>query len=167
MYTIFIVSKGLWNETTASYILKALIPYTDANLNLAFKPSAFFFDLEKLSNRKRQTVINAYYNLVKQGFITIDDAGMPRLTEKGRRSVVDYKAIKLKGDVVLMVLFDIPETERFKRDRLRLLLHELSFRQVQKSVWVSEYDYREYLRAEIKKQGLGECVLVYEAHKLK
>jgi len=66
-----------------------------------------------------------------------------------------------------MLVFDIPEDERHKRDRLRLLLRELSFEQVQKSVWTSENDHRDYIRAEIHDFGLDEYVQLYESRLIK
>lgn len=65
-----------------------------------------------------------------------------------------------------MIVFDIAEADRRKRDHLRLLLKELSFRQVQKSVWITKFDHREYLQAEIKALGLEKEVQAYEANPL-
>lgn len=65
-----------------------------------------------------------------------------------------------------MVIFDIPENERNLRDHLRLLLKELKFKKVQQSVWVCKYDFREYITAEIKENGLQKYVQVYESRKI-
>lgn len=150
------------------YILSGLIPYTEANLKLAFRPHAFFNDLEKIDSIKanKQSLKSAYYRAVKRGLIVLDDAGNPRLTEKGRRKIQPYKPVKLKIGARLIVIFDIPEQERYKRTRMRTLLRELSFQQIQKSVWESRYDHREYLRLEIAEMQLHEYVKVYEASQI-
>lgn len=152
-------------KTTTEYILWSLIPYTEPNLKLTFKPSAFFYDLEKISRKNHQTIKNAYYKAQRDGLIVFDDDGMPRLTDKAKRKAKLFKPEKLK-DAVLVVMFDVPEEEKNKRQRLRLLLKELSFKQIQKSVWTCEYDYREYVRSEIKDQELQDYVLFYEARQI-
>lgn len=153
-------------KTTAEYILQGLIPYSDPNLKLVFRPSAFFYDLEKLSRKNHQTIKNAYYKAQRDGLIVINDYGQPTLTDKARKNAKLFKPEKLI-DAVLVVMFDIPEGEKSKRQRLRLLLRELSFKQIQKSVWTCEYDYREYVRCEIKDQNLEDYVLFFEARQIK
>jgi DNA-binding transcriptional regulator PaaX len=150
------------------YILSGLIPYTEANLKLAFAPNAFFNDLEKLDTIKanKKALKSAYYRAIKKGLVKIDDSGIPRLTEKGLRKTKTFKPKKLKG-AKLMIIFDIPEEERPKRQRLRALLRELAFRQVQKSVWVSDFDHREYIRAEINEAQLQGCVELFESRTIK
>ena len=145
------------------YILSSLIPYTESNIKLAFKPSLFFNDLEKLDRIKssKKALKSAYYRAIRQKLILVDEKGIPRLTDKGLREARPYKPEKLKSSK-LMIIFNIPEGERFKRRRLRMLLRELSFHQIQKSVWESRYDHREYLRAEISDMNLQEYVKVYE-----
>lgn len=150
------------------YILAGLIPYTEANVKLAFKPSAFFNDLEKLDRIKasKRVLENAYYRAIKSGLIIFDDNGMPRLTPKAIRKIKPYKPKKLANSN-LMIVFDIPESDKYKRNHLRTLLKELSFKQVQKSVWMSEYDTREYLYMEIKQYGLRQFVKIFEARPIK
>lgn len=150
--------------STTHYVLSSLIPYTEANLKLAFKPNAFFNDLEKLDVIKanKKALKTAYYRAIRQGLIEVNADRIPRLTEKGIRKTKKFRPKKLKG-ARLMIIFDIPEDERFKRQRLRTLLRELSFEQIQKSVWMSEFDHREYIRAEIKDFGLEGCIELFEA----
>lgn len=72
-----------------------------------------------------------------------------RITRKGRiklallsrvitalPSLVFYK--KEKGERVVIVVFDIPEKERVKRDWLRRVLQEMSFSMIQRSVWMGK-----------------------------
>ncbi len=154
--------------TITYYLLGALVPYTEPNLKLSFQPSAFFDDLEKISRLKasRASLRTAYHRAIKKGLIELDGHGLPRLSAKGQRKIKPFHAKKLKG-AKLMVVFDIPEIDRLKRNRLRLLLRELSFQQVQKSVWMSENDHREYLKAEIKEYKLEKYVEVLEARSIK
>jgi DNA-binding transcriptional regulator PaaX len=152
---------------SAQYVLKGFIPYTDANLKLAYRPAAFFNELERISKRNKSTLRSAYYRLLKKGFIELDDCGIPRLTEKGQAHVQLYSPKVFGKNTLLFIIFDIPEEERFKRDRLRKILHELEFEKIQQSVWATKYDYREYLASEIAENDLQDYVQVFEAARLK
>lgn len=155
-------------SSATHYILAGLIPYTESNIKLSFKPSEFFNDLDKLDNVKasRKVLQNAYYRAIKRGLVVFDEVGIPRLTPKAIRKIKPFKPKKLKSSK-LMIIFDIPEAEKYKRNHLRTLLKELSFKQVQKSVWMSEYDTREYLHMEIKQYGLHPYVQIFEARSIK
>lgn len=148
------------------YILKALVPYTDANLRLAFKPISFFNKLAKLSNQKERTLRSAYYRAIKSELLELDSNNIPRLTDKGRDALKIYQPTTFGKDARLLITFDIPESQRIKRARLRTLLRELRFIKIQQSVWITKYDCREYLATEIKESGLTKYVIIYEAVKL-
>lgn len=166
-------------DSALKYILESLIPYTEANLKLSFRPNLFFNDLENIDRQRvwlkerrkdrerfeRQTLRNQFYKAKKKGLITVE-GGVPRLTEKGRRKIRPYKPQKLGPDAYLMVTFDIPENERTKRSHVRLLLKELSFTKVQQSVWISHYDHREYIKGEIEMLDLQDHVHVYECTRI-
>lgn len=155
-------------RSSLHYMLAALVPYTEANIKLSFKPNAFFNDLEKLDQIKlnKNAIKTTYYRAIKNGYIAVDqDKKLPILTSKGHEKLMPFKPKKLK-DSSLMVIFDIPEKERAKRRNLRLLLRELAFKQIQKSVWVSKFDSRKYLELELKKNHLGRYVQIYEAKKI-
>jgi DNA-binding transcriptional regulator PaaX len=153
-------------KTTTEYILWSLVPYTEPNLKLVFSARRFFNDLETISNKKRQTLRNSYYESIHKGLIVLDDQNIPKLTAKGKKVIKRYKPQHLGKHAKLIVMFDIPEGVRYKRTHLRLLLKELSFEQVQKSVWSSPYDHRDYIKSEIKKHYLEDFVQVYEAQRL-
>lgn len=150
-------------DTALRYVVEALIPYTQANMKLAFKPNAFFDDLTRIDKAKysRSSVRSGYYRALKKGLIENQD-GVIVITEKGKNSLVPYRPQKLAGSHILVV-FDIAETERYKRRMFRLLLRELKFRKVQQSVWVTDYECREILSAEIENLRLESNVQIYES----
>lgn len=154
-------------RSTTHYILMSLIPYTESNLKLAFLPHRFFNDLEKLEyvKAKRPSIENAYYRAVRQGYISLDERKVPSLSKKGRRKVQPFIAEELVG-AKLLIIFDIPEMERAKRSHLRILLRELAFQQIQKSVWISNMDHRQYLRDEIRQNKLESFVQIFEARSI-
>lgn len=153
-------------DSALKYLLEALIPYTNANLKLAFKPNLFFNDLENITKQKKLTsgtYKNAYYKAIKDGYIAIRNDHQPRVTKRGIELLQPYKTKILPNEACLMVIFDIPESQRSKRTYLRIILREFKFIQIQKSVWVSKYDSKKYLADELKINGLSDYVLLYEA----
>lgn len=153
-------------NSTLEYVLEGLLPYTEANIKLTFKPGLFFDDLEKISRAGRRTIRNAYYRAQRAGLVELDGQGIPRLTDKGQRRARPFVAQRLSRQARLMVIFDIPEEEAWKRKRLRAVLRELRFEPIQKSVWISQYDHRKLIAAEVKQYGLDKYVQIYEASKL-
>lgn len=160
------MSRPKFSESATRYVLEALIPYTEANMLLTFKPNKFFNELEKRDNRGGQTYRRAFAHAKNRDLIRDDANGTPRLTDKGQRRIQPFIAKKLGKGAKLMIIFDIPENERSKRSHIRLLLGELSFKQIQKSVWVSSYDHTRYLKAEIKRLNLENSVRLFESSEL-
>lgn len=155
-------------RSTTHYVISSLIPYTESNLKLSFRPNAFFNDLEKLSDHKhsKEAVRMSYYRALKRGLIEVGDDSRPRLTDVGVKQLKRYEPQKLCGEASVLVIFDIPERERELRRQLRTLLRELKFEQIQQSVWRSEYDVMEYLVPEIRDNGLDRYVQVHEAARI-
>lgn len=147
------------------YILKGLIPYTEENLKLAFKPKLFFADLEKLHRLNKDTSRKAYYKAVHDGYIHLNGS-TPQLTTEGYKALAPFTARKLKG-AQLLVVFDIPEKDRNKRRLFRSTLREFSFCQIQKSVWMSKYDCARYIKESAKSLSLQKHVRIYEALEIK
>lgn len=153
-------------DSALKYILLALIPYTEQNLKLAYSPNRFFDDLEKISSNKQYSqshLKNTFYNAKKAGLIDTTDK-TPRLTSRGESVLKLYQPVKLENSQ-LMVIFDIPETEAVKRQAFRRALVKLQFRQVQRSVWITEYDHKDYLKTELIWLGIEQYVQVYEVVK--
>lgn len=156
-------------RSTTHYVIASLVPYTEANLKLAFKPNLFFIDLDRLSRQKysKGAVRNAYYRVVKDGFVELDEQKIPRLTQKGEQSLQRYQPKKLGSDASILLIFDIPETDRAVRNKLRATLRELKFTPVQQSVWRTEYDVLDYLKAAIDEYKLEAYVQIYESVRMK
>lgn len=153
---------GKLPDTAMRYVLEALLPYSDANLKLAYKPHAFFNDLEKISRYSRASIRKAYYTARRQGLVTLTDAGTPILSELAIDSLRPYTPQRLDNSKIL-VMFDIPESLKARRSTLRLALKELRFQQVQKSVWSSKYDSRDILRKIISNLAIDDYVEIFEA----
>ena len=152
--------------SSTQYLLCGLVPYTEPNLKLTFMPSKFFAELEQRDKIKQNTARNAFYRALKSGLIEQDSYGNVCLTEKGKKRISTFKAKKLKN-AQLMIIFDIPEIERWKRQHLRNLLKELEFKQIQKSVWVTSFDHKKLLTQEIAHLDMKDCIKLFECSPIK
>jgi len=88
-----------------------------------------------------------------------------RLTSLGEGKVLDYLPIfkyrKKRWDGKwLVVVFDIEEKHSRTRKALREKLRELGFGMLQRSVWISPYDFSSYLQEFLENIGLGGRVLL-------
>lgn len=151
-------------KSTTHYILSGLVPYTEANFQLAFHPHAFFNELERIGKYKSNAAAlrTSYYRAVKQGLISIEDTS-PMLTDKGKQKLARSEPSILSGQARLIVVFDIPESERHLRSRLRATLREFHFHPIQQSVWESEYDVKQYVLEAIRAEGIERYVKLYES----
>lgn len=145
-----------------AFVLKALIPYTQPNLLLAFKPGLFFAELEKISGYKRRYLEEVARRAVEKGLIEQKKNRQLRLTELGRRTALPYVAGTLPDGGRLMVIFDIPEDMATARKQFRRLLIKWGFKQIQKSVWLTNYDHRESVSMAIEELELQGYVELYE-----
>ena len=62
-----------------------------------------------------------------------------------------------------IVIFDIPESKRGYRDKLRVDLIMLGFGKLQESIYITPLDILVDLREMLKTKGYGEWVMVFEA----
>jgi len=152
-------------QSVLTTILKALIPYSRENLMLSFSPNRFFNELEKTSSYRQSTLKNAYWRAHRQGLIE-ETEKTAKLTAKGLEEMRPFMAESLGKDARLMIIFDIPEIESAKRRRLRDLLKLWGFKQIQKSVWSTDSDFRDLLTETVTELKLGGYVEVYESNRL-
>jgi len=69
------------------------------------------------------------------------------------------------SDGPIVVVFDVPETERCKRDWLRNSLKNMGLRMIQKSVWVGHIKIPKRFLEDLKSQKIGKCVEIVEIRK--
>lgn len=92
-----------------------------------------------------QKILNALGNLERGNFIKKIGNENYKLTKKGIKRVNFSKFFKLsldkkkKDGLWRVVIFDISEKQKVKRDLLRQKLKELEFKMIQKSVFMSPY----------------------------
>jgi DNA-binding transcriptional regulator PaaX len=98
------------------------------------------------------------------------------LTRRGKTKLIDLKMRfnKKLPDVAypreidekfIIVAFDIPETDRRKRDWLRYVLRGLGFSMIQKSVWIGKTKIPEKLLGDLSKLRLLDHIEIFEISK--
>lgn len=156
------MNKPLRERSPLVYVLVALIPYSKPNLLLAYKPGLFFRELEKVSRYKQATLESAYYRAERQKLIERRD-NLIRLTAQGKRKIAPFIAKEIGGQAHLMVIFDIPEDVENTRRKFRAVLKEWQFKQIQKSVWITNKDLVDEIVVLVKEMELGNYVQIYES----
>jgi hypothetical protein len=139
-------------------LLRALVPFTEENLTLTYKPAKFFANLEKATGSSRHSLESMVSRGVKQGYIK-RDGGIPILTAEGKRRIQTIKnGEEMRDGNYFVVLYDIPEFLDGSRRRLAHELRVREFKQYQKSFWISEVNYSEEIIDIIAELNLGKYV---------
>jgi len=160
------MANKIRKTSATTYLLLALLPYTEPNMKLVFKPNQFFDDLDNLTDHSKSNMQIAFGRAVNKGWVQIDDENQVKLSLEARQSIEPFIARKLRG-AKLMVIFDIPEEYADLRQKFRLILKHFEFEQIQQSVWMTNRDYREIITETINELDLSEYVELYEARKIK
>jgi len=89
-----------------------------------------------------KNIADLFHQLKRSGYIEItkDSNGNEslRFTNKSRLAVVDQYSKRAQTDnIYKFVSFDIPERLRVNRNHFRRIIKRLGFKQIQKSLWVS------------------------------
>lgn len=134
----------LWLGAAGAVAIAATSPYFGANLAREFT---------KKKKYKQKDVYDTFRRLKKEGCITITEKNNQiyiRLTDKGekRAGIYQINSLKIKqpkgwDKKWRLVLFDIEELKRQKREAFRGLLKNLGLRPLQQSVWLYPYECRD------------------------
>ncbi len=126
-----------------------------------------FLEGEKIDKKNRKRVINSFTYLRRRGYIVFNTESKQiyiKLTPEGKARAKLYTqidSIKIKKQKKWdkkwrVLIFDVPEDVRIKREALRGKLKELGFYMLQKSVWVYPYPCKEELELLKNFFGLDE-----------
>lgn len=120
----------------------------------AHRPMFFSEEYEKLY--LESSIKDGVDRLLRRGRVEVrdtDDGREVRITDKGKTEVIKYRLGELnlikpeKWDGKWrLVIFDVDENMRNKRDELRRWLVKLGLRLMQKSVWIYPYPLEEQIK---------------------
>lgn len=168
--------KFLWDlysfvsktEGALSFFITADKPYGFRGLHEMTWPEIKVFksNWEFEYKKKKKDFAKFIYKLEQNGYIKrlkVKDKSAVMLTPKGLDKVFTIK-MKLKekrqrrDKKWQMVLFDIPEKKRKKRDFFRKSLKYLGYKKLQKSIWVCPHDVLQETKDLIKRYKLESHV---------
>ena len=123
--------------------------------------------------KNQKSFRNSLYQLQKRGWIRFEDRNNKRfvkLTSNGELRALVVKAqfpiIEKWDGKWRIVMFDIPEESREKRDLLRWLLKKRGFRKLQDSVFIHPYPLNREAIVYLKKTGLQNYIRILKVEKM-
>ncbi len=126
----------------------------------------------KLGRYYRWQIKSLIKRLQKQKVIKMA-SGKFVLTSRGKQKVLVYKLKDIKipkskkwDEKWRVLIFDIPERQRFLRDVFRNTLREWDFYKLQKSVFVTPYSCEKEINDLCTESGLNSCVTLIMADSL-
>ncbi len=133
----------------------------------------------ELKRRMKQRYHNLIYKLKKSGLIEEKLKNNKKffiLTAKGKEKISflkqrskarlpEYFYSKEKSDKFTIIIFDIPEKEKRKRNWLRAVLGNLGFKMVQKSVWIGKIKVPKEFLDDLFNLKLIDFVEIFEISK--
>ncbi|HDH31265.1 MAG TPA: CRISPR-associated endonuclease Cas2, partial [Candidatus Wolfebacteria bacterium] len=114
-------------------------------------------------------------NLIKESvkgdkkFFIITKKGKDKLSlliKRNKKMLPKIFYQKEKGDKFIIIAFDVPETERIKRDWLREVIKNLGFKMIQKSVWIGKIKIPKEFLNDLLKLKLVDFVEIFEISKI-
>jgi phenylacetic acid degradation operon negative regulatory protein len=162
----------LTNAKKALFVLAYIADEVDDWIDLISLPMSVYFGADSSSRRyKFRRVAN---ELVKIGEIEkkiIDGKILYRLSSKGLdRLVFDFPIFRFsrrKWDGYwTFVTYDIAESNRGARDKLRRKLYELTFGAYQKSVWITPHPVVEEVSSYIEGERLSDFVHIFRTKQI-
>jgi len=116
-------------------------------------PKIYKYAKFKIKNRKNnKKFYDTFYSLKKRNLIFFDNRGGQfyiSLTPEGKKLAGKYQIDDLKikkpkkwDGKWRILIFDVLDKQKIKREALRGKIKELGFYQIQKSVWVYPYDFK-------------------------
>lgn len=123
------------------------------------------------SSRSRETVSTTLSRMKKRGLVSRSGSkkrAVWRITREGKRhfQVRVDSALPPEDGKVRLVIFDVPERERRKRDWLRYHLLACDYSPLQKSVWMGTRPLPADLNDEFKSIGLTSYVHIVSLEKV-
>ncbi|MEK7091049.1 MAG: hypothetical protein AAB887_00900 [Patescibacteria group bacterium] len=133
-----------------------LIPSKRETVRRLWAHRPMFFDEEYAKQYLESSVKDGVDRLLRKGKVEVRDTGdgqEVRITDKGKTEVIKYRLEELNlikpaqwDGKWRLVIFDVDETVRHKRDELRRWLVKLGLKLMQKSVWVYPYPLEEQIK---------------------
>lgn len=130
------------------------------------KARGYFEDYTLNSDVTGIQISQMLYDLKKRKYIEIGEGDSVKLTDKAKIKIIDRigKTLEIDGKYRL-ISFDIPESKRANRDAFRRAIKKLGFKQVQKSLWVTNRNVGEYVDIAAKEYKVSDYIAYFVVDK--
>ncbi len=126
-------------------------------------------------DENKKAFTNLIYYAKRKGFIRVKNLEGKTaiiLTKEGLGKALKASFImegkkKRKDGKWAMLIFDVPEKHRQSRDLLRSVLHNLGYKILQQSVWVTPYDVSETTEKLLRMYSLDKYVKIFLIEEIK
>jgi len=130
------------------------------NLNDYFHENTSGFNISK------RQINQMVYDLKRREYIDFGVGDSVILTNKAKIKIIDQVVqSKRKDGKYRLISFDIPEAKRLQRDNFRLAIKRMGFSQVQKSLWVSDYNIGDLVESAIDEYKVADYVAYFVSDK--
>ncbi|MEI8143677.1 MAG: hypothetical protein WCG48_03625 [Candidatus Berkelbacteria bacterium] len=130
------------------------------NLNNYLSENSTYYDVSQ------KQINQMVYDLKRRNYISFGEGDSVVLTHKAKIKIIDQVVSSKRRDgKYRFISFDIPESKRLQRDNFRLSIKRMGFRQVQKSLWVSDLNIGDLVESAITEYKVGDYVAYFVAEK--
>jgi hypothetical protein len=162
----------------------------EAFLRAGYGASGSKMDYEyyKLSRKREETAeyilekrknLKLLCKLKREGLLTERISGNEKylsLTANGKKKLIELKNRrnnklpankyqKVAGNTLIVVVFDVPERERHKRNWLRAVLMRLGLKMIQQSVWIGKTKIPQDFMDDLVEMGMTDYVEILGVNK--
>lgn len=129
---------------------------------------SIWLDYEIPKSQRTKKIFSSNISRLKKGDLIKKENNKITFTDKGRLAYLKLKIKEgglLPKKEVCIVVFDVPEKERYLRKSIRNFLNSIGFFPIQKSVWLSKFDSTKKLNEYFCLVGLDDRILALTAKK--
>lgn len=151
----------VWCIESALGLIVDLVETAGRKLKQAELRQCFTESLEG-SGISKKRITRVTYDLKRYNYIEAFEGDSVKLTDKAKIKVIDKYVSLYKADGKRrLVSFDIPEVKKRKRNAFRRSIKKMGFRQIQKSLWVSNVNLGDLVEIAARECGVGDYVAYF------
>jgi CRISPR-associated endonuclease Cas2 len=165
------IQTGILTAVYAAGILSValLAPNVLSVMQSASKKSGLY---DRVTRGKKQSINISRKRLIEAGLLVYEN-GFLRLTKEGEKRMHEFEARNFSLDKPRkwdgkwrVLIFDIKETRKAIRDKMRYILRSIGFIRLQNSVWVYPYDREDLVTMFKADMEIGKDLLYLIVDKL-
>lgn len=157
--------KGSTNDLfthLSDWVLFLLWMITDSRLHLLSFNDVVEVLLKiepRLSFVEKESLLHSIQRIKKEGWLSNDFKINKRGGDRLFELVPQYLSQRAWSKQWHLLIFDIPENEKYKRELLRRKIKNMRFGMLQASIWISPYDKRQEIRAMSLRYSLDPYII--------